>query len=65
MISLPALREDWPWHVRIYAPTNKGGHLLIETKHRTEASMDAALSRRKRGEVGNVEVVSWGKTEQR
>jgi hypothetical protein len=46
--------------VRGYAPTNKGGHLLVETWHRGEGSKDcevaAWLLRRKRGEVGRIEV---------
>lgn len=50
----------WPWRVRVYAPENLGGHLLIETRHSCESSKDvevlAALSRRKAGEVGHIDV---------
>lgn len=53
--------RDARYLVRIYAPTNQGGHLLIETWHRTEASKEieiaAALARARRGEVGYIHSV--------
>jgi len=55
--------SNWPYRVRIFAPINQGGHLLIETCHRTTASRDteiaAARSRRLRGEVGRIERLDY------
>lgn len=53
--------DDADYLVRGFAPTNQGGHLLVETWHRGEASKDLEVSvwqaRRGRGEVGVIEVV--------
>lgn len=53
--------EAWDYRIRAYASPNKGGHLLLETVHRGEASRDVELSayreRMCRGEVGRVEVI--------
>ena len=47
--------------LRIYAPVNQGGHLLIETWHIGDASMRMELAvaktRYERGEVGHVQLV--------
>ena len=52
---------DWPYVMRVFAPENTGGHLLIETRHRTQGSKGAELlacrERYRRGEIGRVEVV--------
>lgn len=47
--------------LRAFAPVNQGGHLLIETWHRSEASKHVELlvlkDRSTRGEIGRVELV--------
>ena len=52
---------DWDYTVRVYAPPNLGGHLLLETTHRGTASKDIELAvcrtRLARGEVGHVDVL--------
>jgi hypothetical protein len=52
----------WEYTIRAYAPTNQGGHLLIETVHVGTASRDIELSayreRMRRGDVGHIEVIS-------
>ena len=53
--------RDWDYTLRIYAPSNQGGHLLLETTHRGETSKDIELQvcrmRMATGEVGHVEVL--------
>lgn len=48
------------YRLRVYAPSNQGGGLLIETSHTSEACMRTELAvcrdRAKRGEVGKVEM---------
>jgi hypothetical protein len=52
---------NWDYRIRGYAPPNQGGHLLLETVHRGEASRDMEISawkaRMARGEVSHIEVV--------
>jgi len=56
------LQPDWDYTLRIFAPPNRGGELLLETTHRGEASRDIELAvcreRMKRGEVSHVEVIA-------
>lgn len=62
---------EYPYTVRGFAPSNAGGYLLLETRHRTITSRDTEIAawqtRRRRGDVGVIEVIDHeqGRTEQR
>ena len=57
--------HDADYLLRLFAPVNRGGHLLLETWHRVEASKDvelaAAKARHARGEIGRIELVDLRK----
>jgi len=52
----------WEYTIKAYAPTNQGGHLLMETVHVGVASRDMEIAvfkeRMRRGEVGHIEVIT-------
>lgn len=49
---------DVRWTIEMFAPVNRGGHLVLWTSHRTDSSKDIELSvcraRQARGELGRV-----------
>jgi len=52
--------SDARWTIEMFAPTNQGGHLLLHTWHRGDASKDIEVqvcrTRQQRGELGRVVV---------
>lgn len=59
-MSIP---DDVDYLIRSYAPAHKGGHLLLVTWHRGEASKDLEIQvleqRRRRGEIGIIQLIDY------